>query len=107
MQIRLASDIQRDSIVDGEGIRTVLWTQGCPHHCPGCHNPETHDFEGGALIDVDEVISELKKTPLGVNLNHIFLLCVPINQDNLRKYHHMFYQNYVCTMDRQYHEDYL
>ena len=53
------------------------------------------------------IISELKKTPLGVNLNHIFLLCVPINQDNLRKYHHMFYQNYVCTMDRQYHEDYL
>ena len=61
MKIRLAAYLQPDSIVDGEGIRTVLWTQGCPHHCPGCHNPETHDFEGGALIDVDEVISELKK----------------------------------------------
>ena len=61
MKIRLAAYLQPDSIVDGEGIRTVLWTQGCPHHCPGCHNPETHDFEGGDLIDVDEVISELKK----------------------------------------------
>ena len=61
MKIRLAAYLQPDSIVDGEGIRTVLWTQGCPHHCPGCHNLETHDFEGGALIDVDEVISELKK----------------------------------------------
>lgn len=61
MKIRLAAYLQPDSIVDGEGIRTVLWTQGCPHHCLGCHNPETHDFEGGALIDVDEVISELKK----------------------------------------------
>ena len=61
MKIRLAAYLQPDSIVDGEGIRTVLWTQGCPHHCPGCHNTETHDFEGGALIDVDEVISELKK----------------------------------------------
>ena len=61
MKIRLAAYLQPDSIVDGEGIRTVLWTQGCPHHCAGCHNPDTHDFEGGALIDVEDVISELKK----------------------------------------------
>lgn len=60
MEIRLASDIQYDSIVDGEGMRAVLWTQGCPHKCPGCHNPETHDFKGGFLKDVDEVIVELK-----------------------------------------------
>ena len=45
MKIRLAGEIQSDSIVDGEGIRTVIWTQGCPHHCPGCHNPETHCFD--------------------------------------------------------------
>lgn len=55
MQIRLAAYLQADSIVDGEGIRTVIWTQGCPHNCPGCHNPETHDFEGGALVDLNEV----------------------------------------------------
>ncbi len=55
MEIRLAADLQTDSIVDGEGIRTVLWTQGCPHHCPGCHNPQTHDFNGGVLVDVEEV----------------------------------------------------
>lgn len=55
MQIRLAAYLQPDSIVDGEGIRTVIWTQGCPHNCPGCHNPETHDFEGGALVDLEEV----------------------------------------------------
>lgn len=63
MKIRLAADLQEDSIVDGEGIRTVLWTQGCPHHCPGCHNPGTHDFNGGLLVDVEEVkdrIDELK-----------------------------------------------
>ena len=46
MQIRLAADLQADSVVDGEGIRTVLWTQGCPHNCKGCHNPQTHDFDG-------------------------------------------------------------
>ena len=55
MKIRLAAYLQPDSIVDGEGIRTVIWTQGCPHNCPGCHNPETHDFKGGALVELDEV----------------------------------------------------
>ena len=55
MKIRLAAYLQPDSIVDGEGIRTVIWTQGCPHHCLGCHNPETHDMDGGALVDLEEV----------------------------------------------------
>lgn len=57
MQIRLAAYLQPDSIVDGEGIRTVIWTQGCPHHCLGCHNPETHDFNSGALVDLEEIYS--------------------------------------------------
>ena len=55
MEIRLAAYLQPDSIVDGEGIRTVIWTQGCPHNCLGCHNPETHDISGGALVDLEEV----------------------------------------------------
>lgn len=55
MKIRLAADIQRDSIVDGEGIRAVLWTQGCPHHCPGCQNPETWDIHSGMEVDVEDV----------------------------------------------------
>lgn len=63
MTIRLASDIQQDSIVDGTGIRSVVWTQGCSHNCPGCHNPGTHDFNGGFEVDVEEVneiLSELE-----------------------------------------------
>ena len=60
MQIRLAADLQPDSVVDGEGVRTVLWTQGCPHACKGCHNPQTHSFDGGALVDVDYIIEELR-----------------------------------------------
>ena len=61
MQIRLAADLQCDSIVDCEGIRTVIWTQGCPHNCKGCHNPSTHDFSSGYLVDVEDVIEELKQ----------------------------------------------
>ncbi len=61
MKIRLAASLQLDSIVDGEGIRTVVWTQGCPHHCKGCHNPSTHDFDGGALVDVSEIVEEIKQ----------------------------------------------
>ena len=55
MYIRLAAEIQKDSIIDGEGIRAIVWTQGCSHNCKGCHNPTTHDFNGGALIDIEEV----------------------------------------------------
>lgn len=60
MKIRLAKEeILTDSIVDGEGLRAVIWTQGCSHNCLGCHNPETHDFNGGVLVDVDVVKKEL------------------------------------------------
>ena len=45
-------EIQTDSIVDGEGIRSVIWFQGCSHNCPGCHNPETHDFKAGVEVSL-------------------------------------------------------
>lgn len=60
MKIRLAiPHIQKDSIVDGEGVRGVIWTQGCPHHCYGCHNPETHDFNSGELVDIKKIFKEI------------------------------------------------
>lgn len=62
MKIRLASPIETDSIVDGEGIRTVVWTQGCAHNCKGCHNPETHDFCKGIEMDVEDLKAEISKT---------------------------------------------
>ncbi|MCI8272435.1 MAG: anaerobic ribonucleoside-triphosphate reductase activating protein [Erysipelotrichaceae bacterium] len=62
--IRLASALQQDSIVDGPGMRCVLWTQGCPHHCPGCHNPQTHALDGGMTVSVDEIIAQMKNMKL-------------------------------------------
>lgn len=61
--IRLASDLQSDSIVDGPGLRTVIWTQGCSHRCFGCQNPQTWDFNGGAEVPLEmvyEAIDELE-----------------------------------------------
>ena len=70
MQIRLAG-IEPESIVDGPGYRLTVFSQGCPHRCPGCHNPQTHDFSGGALRDTDEVARLLDGNPLvrGVTLS--------------------------------------
>lgn len=62
MKIRLATKIiQEDSIVDGEGIRAVIWTQGCIHNCPGCHNPETHSFQDGFIVDVESIKEQISK----------------------------------------------
>ena len=63
-KIRLASPLQQDSIVDGPGIRMVLWTQGCEHHCPGCHNPKTHDRNGGTLYDVEPFLQAEALIPI-------------------------------------------
>ena len=61
MIVRLAADIQPDSILDGSGIRTVIWFQGCLHDCLGCQNPETHDMNSGMIVDIDEIKMKLKK----------------------------------------------
>lgn len=55
--------IERESIVDGPGFRYVLFVQGCPHRCPGCHNPESHDFNGGTGMTVGEIFADIMKNP--------------------------------------------
>lgn len=69
-QIRVAG-IVKESIVDGPGIRYVVFAQGCKHNCPGCHNPETHCFEGGYMIGIDTILQQIKTNPLldGVTLS--------------------------------------
>ena len=53
-----------DSIVDGEGIRFAIFVQGCPHHCEGCHNPQTHDFADGEQTDTGLIYQKIKANPL-------------------------------------------
>lgn len=61
--LRLSGLIE-ESIVDGPGIRTTIFSQGCPHKCIGCHNPETWSFEGGTLIEEEKIIEIIKVNPL-------------------------------------------
>lgn len=62
-EIRI-SGIKEESIVDGKGLRYVVFAQGCRHNCPGCFNPSTHDFNAGYSIKVDEIIADIKDNPL-------------------------------------------
>ena len=58
------SGIEPESIVDGPGLRYVIFTQGCPHRCPGCHNPQTHDFAGGGPADIPAILADIAADPL-------------------------------------------
>lgn len=62
-KLRLAGVI-RESIVDGPGIRMTVFTQGCPHHCKGCHNEQTWDFSGGYDSSTERILEEAKKDPI-------------------------------------------
>ena len=69
MQIRLAG-VEPESIVDGPGYRLAVFVQGCPHGCPGCHNPQTHDMNGGYIGDTAQILEKMGLNPLvrGVTL---------------------------------------
>lgn len=62
-EIRISGMID-ESIVDGPGLRMTVFVQGCPHHCKGCHNPQTHDFDGGEVKSIMEIFESFKENPL-------------------------------------------
>lgn len=63
MKIKLFGTVN-DSIVDGPGLRYAIFAQGCPHHCEGCHNPKSHDFDGGYWKNISEILSDIDSNPL-------------------------------------------
>lgn len=58
------NNIIKESIVDGEGLRYVIFVQGCPHHCKGCHNPQTWNFKNGRYFSTESIKEDLKNNPL-------------------------------------------
>ncbi|NLN14063.1 MAG: anaerobic ribonucleoside-triphosphate reductase activating protein [Tissierellia bacterium] len=69
-KLRIAGIVE-ESIVDGPGIRLTVFTQGCSHNCPGCHNPQTHDYRGGMEMDIEEIVKMVKANPMldGITLS--------------------------------------
>ncbi len=82
--MRIAGLIKND-MVDGSGFCVSLWTQGCPHRCPGCHNPETWDFNGGTVMTLDELEKEIFEAlnANGVERNFSILGGEPLCEENL------------------------
>ena len=77
-KIRIAG-VVRESFVDGPGIRFTVFCQGCPHHCPGCHNPATHDFGGGYDCEIEKILDAVSKNPMldGITFSGGEPLCQP------------------------------
>lgn len=96
--------VVNDSIVDGPGLRYTIFTQGCPHHCLGCHNPQSWDINGGYEENVEKIVQDILKNPLldGVTLSggEPFLQCqsliVLLHQLKLQSsLHIMIYSGYT------------
>lgn len=71
-EIRLAG-IEMDSIVDGPGLRMTFFVQGCPHHCLGCHNPDTHTFDGGKVEPIHPLIERISQCAYDHSIDGITL----------------------------------
>ena len=61
-------DIVRGTTVDGPGFRTSVYMAGCRHACPGCHNPQSWDFNGGTLMDIEELMAVVEEEDWDVTL---------------------------------------
>ena len=61
----------KESITDGPGLRYAIFTQGCPHYCEGCHNPESLSFTDGYLVEEEDILKEILENPLldGITLS--------------------------------------
>lgn len=62
-------DIVAGTSVDGPGLRTSVYFAGCGHHCEGCHNPQSWDFDGGSLMSVDEIMKIIVENDFNVTFS--------------------------------------
>ena len=86
MKVRIAG-LVNDSIVDGTGLRFGVYVQGCPHGCRGCHNPQSHDFQGGKEMDTANIWARIEANPLldGLTFSGGEPMCQPAPLTELAK----------------------
>ena len=79
--------INKNDVVNGEGICVALFTQGCPFHCKGCFNPETWDYNGGKEVPISDLISDVEAAIAanGVPRNFSILGGEPLIERNLEE----------------------
>lgn len=89
MKLRIAG-LADDSVVDGDGCRFTIFVQGCPHNCPHCQNPDTHDFNGGYETDTELIWEKIQANPLlsGITFSGGEPLCQPVPLTQLAKKAH-------------------
>lgn len=56
-------NIMEDTTVDGPGFRTSVYSSGCPHHCPGCHNPQSWNISNGQPVDIEDILKVILDDP--------------------------------------------
>ena len=98
LTLRIAG-IVPESIVDGPGFRFTVFTQGCPHHCPGCHNPQTHDPRGGrtvTLLNLMRQIWQSRKHIDGITLSGGDPFCQPAPLFHLARWAHRLKLNVMA-----------
>lgn len=91
-KVRIAGFME-ESVVDGPGIRSVIFFQGCPHHCEGCQNPQTWDYEGGTNVEIRDIVERIAKNklvsgvtfsggePMIQNMNRMYTLALALKQE--------------------------
>ena len=102
------------TIVDGDGLRTSIYFAGCKHHCKGCHNPESWDFNGGKDMTIDEIFKIIEKNkfnvsysggdPLFQNLDDLVLLSKKINDIGLNIWLYTGFTIEYLKKDSKYNE---
>lgn len=94
------ADLKKNDIVNGENVCVSFWTQGCPHKCNGCHNPETWSFSGGKEFTVGtlhEIIEAINAN--NIQRNFSILGGEPLCEENL------FLTNLVISEVHKYYPD--
>lgn len=91
--MRIAGLTKNDT-TNGEGICVSLWVQGCPHHCKGCHNPESWDFNGGEYKNNDILLEEIYEaiSANGIQRNFSILGGEPLAPQNINDTYYILWE---------------